>query len=108
MGASLGLVLGPVTFALCPSRSRPAQLICRTRFLPRDRYVEVQIADTGPGISEEDRRHLFEPFFTTRPEGTGLGLALCREILTSHGGRIDLAEERTTGTTFCVLLPALQ
>ena len=67
------------------------RLRCATRFHPRARRVEVRIADTGPGISAEDSRHLFEPFFTTRPEGTGLGLALCREIVSGHGGVIVIS-----------------
>jgi len=67
--------------------------------------VQVRIADSGSGISPDDRKHLFEPFFTTRPDGTGLGLALCREIILSHGGQIELEPEAKPGATFCVRLP---
>ncbi len=80
------------------------RLRCSTRHEARPRTVEVRFADTGPGIPAEDRKHLFEPFFTTRPEGTGLGLALCREIVLQHGGRIEL-EAADTGTTFRVTIP---
>lgn len=65
--------------------------------------VEVIVTDTGPGVSEQDRKHLFEPFFTTRQEGTGLGLALCREIVVQHGGLIELLPE--TGATFRLRIP---
>jgi signal transduction histidine kinase len=77
----------------------------RSRLLPQDQEIEVRMADTGPGVSAEDQKHLFEPFFTTRPEGTGLGLALCREIIEQHDGRIDLITEDGFGATFRVVLP---
>jgi signal transduction histidine kinase len=67
--------------------------------------VEIRMADTGPGVSAEDQKHLFEPFFTTRSEGTGLGLALCREIIEQHEGRLDLVTEEGSGATFRVVLP---
>jgi signal transduction histidine kinase len=72
----------------------------------RDHTVEVRVADAGHGIPEEVRGRLFEPFFTTRPDGTGLGLALCREIVLNHGGRIELESSGASGTTFLIVLPA--
>lgn len=80
-------------------------LRCRSRLLPQRQGIEIRMADTGPGVSAEDQQHLFEPFFTTRPEGTGLGLALCREIIEQHDGRIDLITEDSSGATFRVVLP---
>jgi signal transduction histidine kinase len=68
--------------------------------------VELRVGDTGPGVSPEERPHLFELFFTTRPEGTGLGLALCREIVTGHGGTIALDAADGVGASFIVTLPA--
>ncbi|TMQ32461.1 MAG: histidine kinase, partial [Planctomycetota bacterium] len=79
------------------------QLRCRTRYELRE--VEILFADTGPGVSPEDRQHLFEPFFTTGPEGTGLGLALCREIVVHYGGQIDLMSSDGPGASFRVMLP---
>jgi signal transduction histidine kinase len=68
--------------------------------------ASMEVSDTGHGILPEARSHLFEPFFTTRPEGTGLGLALCQEIVAQHGGRLELAPpEQAQGTTFRVILP---
>jgi two-component system sensor histidine kinase HydH len=81
-------------------------LRCSSRFRSQERLVEVRVTDTGSGIPHEVRAHLFEPFVTTRPDGTGLGLALCREIVQSHGGRIELEATGSSGTTFLVLLPA--
>jgi two-component system sensor histidine kinase HydH len=80
-------------------------LLCRTRCLPDPPRVELWIADTGPGIAAEELPHLFEPFHTTRPEGTGLGLALCREIVQQHGGRIELDHLADWGAVFRVTLP---
>lgn len=84
------------------------RLHCRTREQKQLQSVEITVADTGPGILPNDRRHLFEPFFTTRPEGTGLGLALCREIVLQHGGVIELAVQSNPGATFRVVLPAAE
>jgi two-component system sensor histidine kinase HydH len=79
-------------------------LHCSTRYDRGSRTVEIRFRDTGQGISAEGRKHLFEPFFTTRPGRTGLGLALCREIVLQHGGQIEL-EADGPGTTFRVVLP---
>ena len=84
------------------------RLHCRTRRYTPSQAVELMMTDTGPGISPKDRAHLFEPFFTTRPEGTGLGLALCREIVHQHGGTIELVDQSQPGTTFRLLLPTAE
>jgi two-component system, NtrC family, sensor histidine kinase HydH len=84
---------------------RGGSLRCKTRFNSEKDAVEITFADTGRGISPEDRQHLFEPFFTTRPDGTGLGLALCREIISQHGGKIELETLAGPGTSFLVSLP---
>jgi signal transduction histidine kinase len=81
------------------------QLECRTRWLPAAGEAELRVRDTGPGVPADARDRLFEPFFTTRAEGTGLGLALCREIVRQHGGRIDLADGDGRGAEFVVRLP---
>lgn len=84
------------------------RLHCRTGEQKRARTVEITITDTGSGISPKDQEHLFEPFFTTRPEGTGLGLALCREIVLQHGGVIELDTRSNPGGTFRVILPTAE
>jgi signal transduction histidine kinase len=67
--------------------------------------VRVAVADTGVGISAAARAKLFEPFFTTRPEGTGLGLSVSYGIVQAHGGRIDVESAEGRGSTFTVTLP---
>jgi PAS domain S-box-containing protein len=72
--------------------------------------VVAEVRDTGCGISTEHLDRLFDPFFTTKPrgEGSGLGLSICRNIVTSFGGQIDVASEPGEGTRFVVRLPALK
>ena len=67
--------------------------------------VELAVADSGPGIAPQDRAKVFEPFFTTRAEGTGLGLAVARQIVEAHGGRIDVGDGAGGGARFTVRLP---
>jgi two-component system NtrC family sensor kinase len=58
-------------------------------------------------MSEEVKKHLFEPFYTTKPigEGTGLGLSVCHGILKSHGGKIEVESAPQSGTTFTLVFP---
>ena len=64
--------------------------------------VRIQITDSGPGIPEEDLGKIFEPMFTTKSEGTGLGLASCKQFIELHGGTIDV---ENNPTTFTITLP---
>ena len=70
--------------------------------------VEVVIADTGIGIPPEQLGRIFEPYFTTKAKGTGLGLALVRQTIHDHGGTIGVTSERGRGTTFTVRLPLVR
>lgn len=67
--------------------------------------VVVQIADTGPGINQQDLPKIFEPFFSTKEKGTGLGLALTQQIIQEHGGIIGVESILPHGTTFMIRLP---
>ena len=79
------------------------RLTIATRVHERD--VEVAIQDTGRGMNESVRSRIFEPFFTTKEDGTGLGLAVCQQILKAHGGSLGCNSEPGQGTTFSVRLP---
>ena len=72
----------------------------------RGATLEVAVSDTGDGIAAADVSHVFEPFFSTKPEGTGLGLALVHRIVQDHGGEIDVRSAPGLGTTFTLTLPA--
>lgn len=67
--------------------------------------VEIRISDTGRGISEQDAARIFEPFFSTRSKGTGLGLWVSQDIVRHHGGRIEVTSAHGRGTTFHIVLP---
>jgi two-component system, LuxR family, sensor histidine kinase DctS len=66
-------------------------------------WVEFSVADVGPGIPPDVAQRLFTPFFTTRSEGMGLGLSLCRTVVEQHGGALDFATG-STGTRFVFTL----
>src|SRR6059036_1336719 len=69
------------------------------------RGMAITIADHGPGIPQEMRQRVFEPYFTTKRDGTGLGLALVRQTLEAHGGTITAGETPGGGATFSIVLP---
>lgn len=65
----------------------------------------LQVTDTGPGIPSEHRERIFDPYFTTKPQGTGLGLPLAHKIVAAHGGEIRVSARSGGGTVMTVLLP---
>ncbi|RKY54062.1 MAG: hypothetical protein DRP89_05390, partial [Candidatus Neomarinimicrobiota bacterium] len=67
--------------------------------------VRIMVADSGIGISEEDITKIFQPFYSTKEKGTGMGLAICRRIVNEHGGEISVESTVGKGTTFSVILP---
>ena len=83
----------------------------RYQVFPTDTGVDgvvVSVADTGGGIPQEQINRIFEPFYTTKKKGSGLGLMIVQRIVRDHGGRIDLESHVGTGTVFRIWLPLYQ
>ena len=70
-----------------------------------DSEFEITFRDSGAGIAPDDLQRIFEPFYTTKPDGTGLGLAVTRKIIEAHGGTLVVESELGQGTTVLVRLP---
>jgi signal transduction histidine kinase len=70
--------------------------------------IRIEIADTGPGIGEEEAKKIFEPFYTTKEQGLGLGMPYAKKIIDQHGGTISLSSRPGEGTTISIALPAAQ
>jgi signal transduction histidine kinase len=67
--------------------------------------ARIEVRDRGSGITPDALGKIFQPFVTTKPDGLGLGLAICRTIVAAHGGRISAANNPEGGATFVVSLP---
>jgi two-component system NtrC family sensor kinase len=74
------------------------------------KWLKISVTDTGIGITEESKKRIFDPFFSTKKigEGTGLGLAICEKIIKEHSGRLDVESEVGKGSTFFVFIPIPQ
>jgi signal transduction histidine kinase len=81
------------------------QITIRTR--SGDGVARLDIADTGEGLSEDERKRLFTPYYTTKPHGTGLGLAIVQAVVADHAGKVWVEGERGRGTTFHIELPVV-
>jgi signal transduction histidine kinase len=68
-------------------------------------FIEISVADTGEGIAPENMKKLFQPLFTTKAKGIGLGLVVCRNLTEANGGRLTVESRQGEGTTFTVVLP---
>jgi C4-dicarboxylate-specific signal transduction histidine kinase len=84
----------------------PAHRILEVRTAVNGDRIQIDVVDRGPGLDRDTRERLFDPFFTTKAQGLGMGLAICRSIVESHGGRIQPLEPGSPGTTMQVWLPA--
>ena len=74
--------------------------------LNNEKYVEISITDSGTGIPKEDLERIFDPYFTTKPKGSGLGLATSYAIVKNHDGAIDVSSQPGQGACFTIFLPA--
>jgi C4-dicarboxylate-specific signal transduction histidine kinase len=99
----LNLIINAIE-AMRDVREEERELLISTRNEPYG--VSVGVRDTGPGLSPESLSRLFEPFYTTKPEGMGIGLSICRSIIEAHGGRLWASANVPRGAIFQFTLPA--
>ncbi len=99
------IVLNLVRNALEAMAGRARRELCLSTTLENDTFVKVAVADTGPGLSEEVASKLFQPFVTTKSDGMGIGLSICRSIVEAHGGKMTAAANAEGGVTFSFQLP---
>ena len=105
----LGQVFGNIILNGIQAMPKGGQLVVQTSEVsgkpPRSGWVAISFADTGVGIPEGDLGKLFEPLFTTKAKGIGLGLALAKTLVEGHRGTIEVESEVGKGSTFTVKLP---
>jgi signal transduction histidine kinase len=90
--------------AMAEAKSARREVTICTR--PFDRNaIEIEVTDTGPGIDGLVIDQVFDQFFTTKPEGVGMGLSISRSIIESHGGRIRAESSKDSGTSFRFTVP---
>ncbi|MBW2593921.1 MAG: GAF domain-containing protein [Deltaproteobacteria bacterium] len=89
---------------------KKGKIVLTTRIDPAQKQIVFECRDNGPGIARDMRRDIFKPFFTTKPvgKGTGLGLYICHEIISKHGGSITLENAAGQGALFRVRLPVVK
>jgi signal transduction histidine kinase len=88
------------------AQASPAGGVVTVKTRPLDGTVEISVIDRGSGIERAQLENIFNPFFTTKPDGVGLGLAIVQKIVDEHGGRIGVESEAGRGSVFRVFLPA--
>jgi signal transduction histidine kinase len=84
----------------------PAGGVLMIRTSHQNGDVQLEVSDTGSGLSVEESERLFTPYLTTKQNGTGLGLAIVQSVVSDHGGRISVESETGVGTSFHITLPA--
>jgi two-component system sensor kinase FixL len=87
----------------CTTADRRIQLVAKVD--PQGRSLRIVVSDRGHGIAHDGLEHVFDAFFTTKPSGLGLGLAICRQIVSSHGGKLWATHNNGPGASFHLTLP---
>src|SRR5882724_11912887 len=91
----------------CDAMANGGELEIATRYLPQNQQVEIIFSDSGAGIAPQVVEHLFEPMFTTKQSGSGLGLVIARDIIAEHRGRIELVSG-SSGAVFLLAFPVAE
>jgi len=102
------VILNLILNSAAAMRNSPAgqrKIIVRTAMLD-SRTVKVFVTDFGTGINERHIDRLFEPFYTTKPDGLGMGLSISQTIIKAHGGTMEAKNNQEGGATFAFTLPA--
>ncbi len=100
-------VLGNLLVNACQAMPQGGHLSIAAEDLPAKAQVRIAVGDTGEGIAPEHMTRLFEPLFTTKARGIGLGLAISRKLAESNGGRIEVASQPGEGSVFTLFLPVV-
>jgi signal transduction histidine kinase len=101
----LNLVLNGIQAVEHEGKITIAASVQNSGVLSRPDVVEISVSDTGPGIHPEHLERIFRPFYTTKRGGTGLGLSLCRRIVSQHGGTLSAESEVNKGSRFVIRIP---
>jgi signal transduction histidine kinase len=101
----LNLVINAME-ALCQNQF-PQRLVTVKTGRDGEGRVSLWVSDTGAGVDQKTLERIFEPFFTNKPQGLGLGLSISRSIIEAHGGSLIVASSPEKGATFCCRLPAV-
>jgi signal transduction histidine kinase len=99
------VVLNLINNAADALRKCSGEKIIRVTSGRNDRSLTVGVIDSGPGISAESRDRVFDPFYTTKSDSTGIGLSICQRIISDHDGRIDVHTSRWGGAEFSISIP---
>jgi len=95
------LMNGAESMAGLPPGPRPLSMAC----VHDGGHVSIVVEDAGPGVGPEAAQHLLKPLFTTKSNGMGMGLAICKSILDAHGGTLELQQRKPTGMRAVFSLP---
>jgi C4-dicarboxylate-specific signal transduction histidine kinase len=101
----LNLIVNAIQ-AMSGNEEGARELVISVDAVPSEGGVRVGVRDTGPGLSPKSLSCLFEPFYTTKPEGMGMGLSICRSIIEAHGGRLWATRCEPQGALFQFTIPA--
>jgi two-component system sensor histidine kinase/response regulator len=102
------VLLNLIRNALEAMADRPSRALVIATAPSARAMVEISVADTGPGLADEVRARLFQPFVTTKSTGMGVGLSICHAIIEAHGGRLWAEDNPSGGTVFRFTVPQLQ
>ncbi len=100
----LGQVIGSLLSNACEALPQGGRVTVRAQ--RADAHVLVEVADDGPGMSEQQLDRVFQPFYTTKPKGLGVGLPLVKRIVERFGGGVEVRSAPGRGTTVALRLPA--